>query len=202
MVWKLSVNDPYKLNLERSTIIVLCLLIVLFIMFPHFNLEKKDADKVVVATIVAEDIPITHQGAYRKPPLKPAVPIPSEDVLFPEDVTIEETEINYDLPSQQLGTGLPGQVAIFQPRPIFEVIPEYSEELQKKGVQGLVKLHIHINEAGSVDEVVILENTTGSSSCAKAAQEAAMKGRYIPARKSGEPTDLWITRTYTFGIQK
>lgn len=208
MVQKLSFADRssyrthYKLNLERSTIIVLCLLIVIFILFPYFTPRKNENHKTIVTTIVAEDIPVTRHGAYRKPPPKPAIPIPSEDALFPQDVTIEETEIRYDLPSPQIGTGLPGQMAVFQPRPIFEVIPEYPEEVQKKGIQGLVKLHIHINEAGLVDEVVILENTTSSSVCADAAKEAALKGRYIPAKKSGQPTDLWITRTYTFGIQK
>jgi len=208
MVWKLSITNRnsyrtyYKLNLEKSTIIVLCLLIFLFHLFPHFKIKKKETGKEIISTIVAEDIPVTRQGVFRKPPPKPAVPIPSEDSLFPEDVTIEETEINYDLASPQLGTGLPGQVAIFQPRPIYEVIPEYSEELQKKGVQGLVKLHIHINEDGAVDEVVILENTTGSNACAKAAKQAALKGRYLPAKKSGKPIDLWISRTYTFGLQK
>jgi len=63
-------------------------------------------------------------------------------------------------------------------------------------------LHLHIDKSGQVINVVILENTTESTRCANAAKEAARKGRYIPAKKNGEPTDLWITRTYTFGLQK
>ena len=153
--------------------------------------------------LTVEDIPITRQGTPRKPPPRPVVPIPSEDDLIPDDVTIEDTELTYESFSLSSGSGVPlGQINIFQPRPIFEVIPEYSEDLQKKGIEGAVKLHLHIDRTGRVINVVVLENTTGSSVCANAAKEAALKGRYIPAKKDGKPTDLWISRTYTFGLQK
>ncbi|UCE05838.1 MAG: energy transducer TonB [bacterium] len=200
---KYSPRDQYQVILEKSTILALVLVIILFVLFPKIRVGKPIKVEGIGTVLTVEDIPITRQGTPRKPPPRPVVPIPSEDDLIPDDVTIEDTELTYESFSLSSGSGVPlGQINIFQPRPIFEVIPEYSEDLQKKGIEGVVKLHLHIDRTGRVINVVVLENTTGSSVCANAAKEAAMKGRYIPAKKDGKPTDLWISRTYTFGLQK
>lgn len=193
----------YQTNLEKATIVALCLVILLFLLFPKFNLIKQKNDDIVFTSLNIEDIPVTKHGTKRKPPPKPAIPIPSEDEIIPEDLTIEDTEINFDLFSDQLGTGIfSGRPVIYQPRPIYEVIPEYSQELQKKGIEGMVKLQLHIKENGCVDKVIIIENTTNSELCAKAAKTAALKCRYIPAKSSGKTVDIWITRSYTFGLQR
>lgn len=200
---KNSPYDQYQNALERSTIITLILVILIFFIFPRIKVTKPSKIVTIGTSLTVENIPITRQGSPRKPPPRPVVPIPSEDDIIPDDVTIEDTELTFENFSLSSGSGAPlGQIDIFQPRPIFEVIPEYSEELQKKGIEGLVQLHLHIDQTGRVIDVIVLENTTGSSECAKAATEAALKGRYIPAKKDGKPADLWIARTYTFGLQK
>jgi TonB family protein len=195
--------------MEKAIVISLGLVVILLLFFPTMKLaKKKEYAPGFSTTIVAEDIPITRQGTYRKQTIQPAIPIPSQDQKLSEDTTIEKTEINYEIPGSSDGSSqggaasLPRPEPVFQPRPIYEVIPEYSEELQKKGIQGLVKLHIHITETGVVDEVIILENTTDSDKCAESARQAALKSRYIPAKRGSAPTDFWINRTYTFGIQK
>lgn len=193
----------YQINLEKAMIVVLCLVILLFLLFPKFNLTQNKPEGIIFTSLNIEDIPITRQGMRRKPPPKPAVPIPSENESIPDDLTIEDTEINFDLLSNQIGQGiLSGRPAIFQPRPIFEVIPEYFYELQKKGIEGLVKLHLHINKYGRVERAIVIENTTNSEICANAAKTAALKCRYVPAKSSGKTVDIWITRTYTFGLQR
>lgn len=199
-------REQYQINLEKATITSLCLIILLLFLFPRIQLKRPVKIEGPVTSIFVEDIPVTRQGVPRQPPPKPVVPIPSEDESIPEDVTIEDTELDFDQFSLPQGTGgsgiMVGQVEIFQPRPIFEVIPEYSEDLQKKGIEGIVKLHLHIDRFGRVIDVLVLENSTGSNTCSNAASEAAWKGRYIPAKKNGELTDIWITRTYSFGLQK
>jgi len=201
---KNSLRDQYQINLKKATILALLLVIFLFLIFPRIKISNPIEIEGIGTPLTIEDIPITQQSAARKPPPRPVVPIPSEDELFPEDVTIEDTELTFNNFSMSRGSGKRtlGPINIFQPRPIFEVIPEYSEVLQKKGIEGIVKLHLHIDKSGRVIDVVILENTTKSIICANAAKQAAMKGRYIPAKKNGKPTDLWISRTYTFGLQK
>ena len=200
---KNSSREQYQIVLEKSTILALILLIILFVIFPKIKVGKPIKTEGFGTALTVEDIPITRQGTLRKPPPRPVIPIPSEDDLIPDDVTIEDTELTFESFAQSSGSGAAlGEINIFQPRPIFEVIPEYPEDLQKKGIEGIVKLHLHIDQTGQVIDVVILENTTGSSVCARAAKDAALKGRYIPAKKDGKPTDLWIARSYTFGLQK
>ncbi len=193
----------YQKNIEKATIAALILIIFLFLFFPTLNLTNKEDTEIVFTSLNIEDIPLTRQGTRRKPPPKPAVPIPVDDDLIPEDLTIEETDLNFDLVSEQIGPGvLSGRPTIFQPRPVFEVIPEYPQELQKKGVEGFVKLHLHVDKTGRVIKAIVLENTTNSKICAKASISAALKCRYIPAKSSGKVVDIWIDRTYTFGLQR
>jgi len=193
----------YQINVKKALIASLILVILLFLLFPTFDLTKKEETEVVFTSLNIEDIPLTRQGTRRKPPPKPAVPIPSDDDLIPEDLTIEETELNFDLVSEQIGPGLlSGRPAIFQPRPVFEVIPEYPQELQKKGIEGFVKLHLYVDKTGRVIKAIVLENTTNSKICADASVSAALKCRYIPAKSSGKTVDIWIDRTYTFGLQR
>jgi TonB family protein len=200
---KITPHNCYQLQLERATVIALVLVILIFLVFPKIKISNPIEIEGIGTALTVEDIPITSQGSPHKPPPRPVIPIPSEDDLFPDDVTIEDTELTFELYSTSPGSGIGAeQFNIFQPRPIFEVIPEYSEDLQKKGIEGVVKLHLHIDETGKVVKVIVLENTTNSNACADAAKAAALKGRYIPAKRDGKPTDLWIARTYTFGLQK
>ena len=196
-------KEIYQKQIRWAIVIALLLTISAFQLFPTMRWGKKQGENIVFATIEVENIPVTRQGTRKPPPPRPAVPIPSEDELFPEDLTIEETELDLNLYSDILGEGrAPGAPVVYQPRPIYEVIPDYPEELQRKGIQGIVKLHIHINKFGLVDQAVVLENTTGSKLCAESAKKAALQGRYLPAKSKGKPTDIWITRTYSFGITK
>lgn len=186
-----------------SLVVTLLGMILLFSLFPKVKVNRPERIKIISSAITVEEIPVTRQVGAMKPPARPAVPIPSDDIALPDDITIDDTELDFSSASTISGSGLiPEPVQIIQPRPIFEVIPEYPEELQKKGIQGTVKLSLHIDANGRVIHVIVIENSTGSDACANAAREAAIKGRYIPAKKDGQPTDLWITRTYTFGLQK
>ena len=196
-------GDRYLIDIEKATIISFCLVILLFLLFPRYKIQRQKPIATIITSLQVEDIPLTRQGAPRQPPPRPVIPIASEDEFYPDDITIEDTEFTFDDYSSSEESGLAtGRIEIFQPRPIFEVIPEYSEELQKQGIEGIVKLHLHIDQFGLVVEVIVLENSTGSAVCANAAKSAALKGRYVPAKKNGQPADLWITRTYTFGLQK
>ncbi len=200
---KNSLRDEYQRTIEKSAILALFLVILFFFMFPRIKVSQTVKMKRIGTSLTLEEIPITRQGSARIAPAKPVVPIPSDDEVIPEDVTIDNTELNLENFALSSGSGsILEPIAIFQPRPIFEVIPEYSEELQKKGVEGIVKLHLHIDPTGQVVDVIVLENTTNNLECANAAKDAALKGRYIPAKKDDKPADLWITRTYTFGLQK
>ncbi len=195
-------RSDYQRRLEKSAILALSLFILCFLLCPKFDQTKKEKARVVFTSLSVEDIPVTRQSTRHSSPPKPSVPIPSDDEMIPENLTIDETELDYFLASDGRGTGLTAdRPTIFQPRPIFEVIPEYPQELQKKGIEGLVKLHLHVDETGKVVEAIVLENTTNNTLCENAAKAAALKGRYLPAKSTNKKVEMWITRTYTFGLQ-
>ena len=196
-------NSYYRIAIKKSLIIALSLLIILLLLYPTYN-PKNVKKKIVHINIVVEDIPITKQGIYRPPPPKPAIPIPTEEESVPEDETIEETNLNFDVsPFISSGTyeGF-GSLSYIPPRPVAEVIPEYPKGDYKKGITGTVKLHVKINSNGKVVDVVVLENTTSSNRCAEAAMKAAYQCRYIPARRGNKTISCWTTRLIKFDIPK
>jgi len=194
-------KNDYHVRLEKAIIISLGGLILLFLLFPSIPVRVPE-EKIVHLNIVVESIPITRQGVFRPPPLRPAVPIATEDETVPEDETIEETTLKFDvspIPSAGATAGF-GVLSYIQPRPIAEVFPIYPDEDYKKGISGIVKLHVKIDERGKVVDVIVLENTTNSHRCANAAKDAAFQTRYTPARQGEKTIACWVTRLITFEI--
>lgn len=197
----------YRLRLEKSLTVTLLFFILLTLLSPRVQLKPRLPEPVEI-TLQVEDIPATRQGAPRRPPRRPAVPIPVESESIPPDATIEETELNLankigDISSAgRLTDGIGGGAQIIPPRPIALVLPEYPEEDKRKKVEGVVKVSLHIDETGRVIDAVVVENTTGSERCAAAALRAAKGTRFIPARRGGKPIPYWVTMPYTFSLPK
>lgn len=196
-------KSQYRINIERSLMLTLLLFIILIYISPRLDvkLEEKQLSNFIISV---ENIPVTHQLRRLPPPPKPTVPVPSEDESIPEDETIPETILNQDRLLDDLTEGLIGIAGnnVMPPRPIAWVFPEYPEDEKKKGVRGTVKLSIHINEKGNVIEVLVIENTTGSQKCAKAAIEAAYRSRFQPAREGNKAINFWIIQPYRFDLSK
>jgi len=152
--------------------------------------------------LLLEDIPVTRQGVPRPKPVRPAIPIPSEEESLPEDETIEPTDLDQYFNLPPLPEGVGGSAAIIPPRPIAEVFPEFPERELKKGVRGVVELALKVDERGVVVDVYVIRNTTGSKTCEQAAVQAAYKTRFIPARRGSEHIVVWINKIYKFSAEK
>ncbi|MCG8605919.1 energy transducer TonB [bacterium] len=193
----------YTKNVKRALVITLALLNLLIYILPGIEVKVKEVELPQV-TINVENVPLTRQSRRTPPPPKPTVPVPSDKESIPEDLTIEETELRYTT----IFDFSPGHappfagIKITPPRPIAWVFPEYPEDEKKRGVQGVVKLSIHIDEEGKVTEVVVLDNTTGSQKCQKAAVAAAYGSRFYPAKEGAKNIDYWITQPYRFDLRK
>ncbi len=194
-------ESEYQKIIKIALIIVIVSIILVLQLFPMLKPHQIE-DQIIHLNIIVEDIPLTRQTSFRPPPPKPAVPIPSEEETVPEDETIEQTDLKLDLYSTSPAgeTGGFGSPSIIPPRPIAETIPEYPKVDYKNGVTGKVKLHIHVDKAGKVIDVVVLENTTNSKRCEDAAIAAAYQCRYIPARQGNKNVNSWMTRTITYEI--
>ena len=96
---KLSTRAKFKLSykkvLEVAMLIALLLMILMFQAFKKFEQESRIIEKAP-EIIQVDEIPLTEQIERPPPPARPSVPIPTEDEDVPEDLTIEETEIDFD----------------------------------------------------------------------------------------------------------
>ncbi len=190
-------QSAYPLNFRKSLALSLLLFNLAFLLAPRVDFEVHEPSASTIL-IDVENIPVTRQTRRAPPPPKPSVPIPSDDETIPEDVTIEETILKdtiYDLAD---GSPDVGGIRITPPKLINLTAPEMPKEEYKRGVQGIVKLSVHVDIKGRVVEVVVLDNTTKSEKCARAAIEAAYGSRYFPAREGRAKVNAWSFITYRF----
>jgi TonB family protein len=192
----------YRKRIEKSLIISLAFLIVLLHVFPKvFEHEPREREPLPF-TFEIEEIPVTKQTIRRgqQPPKKPVIPVASEDPCIPEDLTIDETVIDWNAGDALFGnSGLTvGRLDAIPPRPIVQVLPEYPKELQKQNVRGIVKVMIYVSERGQVREAVVTENSTGHDACSRAALNAAKKSSYLPALIGKKKVATWVSCTYSF----
>lgn len=193
----------YRVRLEKALVLSLTALTLLFGISRRMPQRKKRVAVFSGSSLASVDLtPITQQGGIPRPPTLPQIPIPTEDEFLPEDETIEETtlEILENIPLFDgfgRGTGFEGSGG-FGPRPIREVIPEYSKEERNRGAQGVVELYILVNSEGYVDSVRVLVNTTTSRILEQAAIRAAKMSQYVPATRDGRNVARWIRRPYRF----
>lgn len=197
-----DLKSSYSLNVKKALVVTLVFLNVLVLISPRLEVQTEPGYGTHIQ-INVENIPITRQIRRSPPPPKPTIPIPSDDESIPEDETIEETTLRYTTFFDEIPDGAPPTGAkLSPPRPLAWVFPEYPEDEKKKGVQGIVKLSIHINDKGRVVEAVVIANTTRSEKCAQAAIEAAFGSRFTPAKEGTKPISYWITQPYRFDLKK
>lgn len=189
----------YTLNLQKALIVTL----LAFIFLVHLRLgidldsEPQPLPKIIIDV---ENIPATRQAHRPLPPKKPAVPVPSDDVALPEDLTIQEMDLSF---SEMSGVAQqPAAMIKKPPRPIIWQLPEYPESERKSRVEGFVKANIHVDATGKVTEVIILENSTNNDKCAQAARKAAFASRFLPAQENGKAVPAWISQQYEFRIKE
>jgi TonB family protein len=180
----------------------LMLLLFFFLRDVHMPVTVREPELII---LTVENIPQTRQaGARRPPPPKPAIPIPIDSELIPEDETIEPTPIDLQSVGAAASAGHAyalGGGQIIPPRPLAFVVPEYPEEDRKKNLRGEVKISLEIDVTGKVVKAVVMENTTGSPRCAQAALRAALASRFTPARNAQGPVPYWLIQPYTFDLK-
>lgn len=193
-------NQRIRSLTYRGLIATLCALIFIFQAFKRWDREVREVYNLADSELVViDDIPITRQAIKRPIPPRPVVPIPSDDPTIPEDLTIEETELDFEpLAPFQVAEGI--QV-IIPPRPIAEVIPEYPKIKTKNGgTRAVIELALFVDKEGLVKNVQMIRNSTPIKAFEQSAIEAAYQTRFIPAKKKDQPISVWFNKKYTFDI--
>jgi TonB family protein len=196
-------RDFLYIHRIQSTLIVTLLSLIILFMFGPKRFKSKPAEIPSISIkIKVEEIPATKQIVRRgrNIPVKPAIPIPVEDPRVPEDAVIDETTIQWDAGDSPLGmSGLTiAQADTIPPRPILQVMPEYPESDRKRKISGKVRLEVKVGPSGSVEQVVVTKNSTGSILCEQAAIQAAYQSKYSPGKKGDETLTMWTSCEYGF----
>ena len=213
---KLSTRMKFKLNyrkvLEVSMVFALVVLIVMFQAFKRFE-TKITLKKAAIPIIQIDEIPLTEQIERPPPPSRPSVPIPTEDEDVPEDLTIEETEINFDEepPPAPPPPEEEEETPLFVP---YDSAPEiiggmaavkrhlvYPEIARRAGVEGTVIIQVLVDIKGVVNNTRIAKSL-GNNGCDEAAIEALKKVKWKPALQRDKPVKVWVSIPVIFKLKE
>jgi len=210
--------DLHKKSLR---IFLLCLIVsilltgvLITISIPQKNLLE---DRVEVPPVIIhlENIPETRHRVMVPAPSKPFIPsgapIESDDLL-PDDITIEDTNLDLDAaPEAPPALLVPGVGAVREESEVFEffaveeipkrlnnVIPEYPEIARRAGIEGTVTLKVLVNVVGVVDSVEVIE---GPEVFIKSAMEAARSTKFTPAKHNDRDVACWVIMPFRFLLE-
>ena len=203
MVYVNPLKLKYPIVIRITGLISVLLVISNFLIFPRFlnTLEFEDVDRVIIENI---DIPQTQQIDNTPPPVRPSIPVPSDDEDIADDLTLDELDFddfNLDAPPPPPS----GPKVIFipyddPPVAITPIKPIYPEIAQEAGIEGVVIVQAFIDAKGRVKETLILKGVPNTG-LDEAAMEAIRKTRFRPAKQRERPVGVWISIPVNFKLK-
>ena len=203
MVYVNPLKLKYPIVIRITGLIGVGLVIMNFLIFPRFQntLEFEDVDRVIIENI---DIPQTQQIDNTPPPVRPSIPVPSDDEDIADDLTLDELDFddfNLDAPPPPPS----GPKVIFipyddPPVAITPIKPIYPEIAQEAGIEGVVIVQAFIDAKGRVKETLILKGVPNTG-LDEAAMEAIRKTRFRPAKQRERPVGVWISIPVNFKLK-
>jgi protein TonB len=196
----------YRKIFEASLLIALAILILVFYAFKRFEVEYQ-LEKSVDVKIETIDIPQTEQFNRPPPPARPMIPIASEDEDIPDELTIEETEIDFASPVEEAPPPPPEEeepiVEFYalsdKPEVIHKVEPSYPDLARKAGIEGMVVVKVLIGTKGDVEKVEIVKSHPMLDDAAMA---AAKQFKFKPGKQRDRFVKVWMTIPFTFRLKK
>lgn len=189
---------------------------VVFVAFPEFR-AKAYAKAQAPIILQLEEIPETKQERRPPPPSRPVVPIATDNPDVPDDVTIEDTDLDLSLlddlllPPPLVETQEVEEIGLEeeeeeivelwkvekQPLPIKKVVPEYPEIALKANITGKVYVYALVNKEGKVERVGDIK---GPEVFHEAARAAALQWEFEPAIQNDRPVKVWVSLPFTFTL--
>ncbi len=202
-----DLKATYPKVMRRSTSLTLFLMVGLAILFPDMKIDSKSTKKVIEVVKVV-DIPETHQKKRLPPVPRPSVPIPTEDEDVPEDVTIADTELDFDAPVVDIPRLIKNDVEVEEeilefwiveqkPELIQRVNPVYPEMARRAGLQGQVLVAFIVTREGRVAEPQVLK---GPEIFRAAALEAVRQFQFKPAMQNDRGVAVRMTIPIRFSL--
>ncbi len=196
----------YRKIFEASLVIALAILIIVFYSFKKFE-SKYQLEKKVDVKIETIEIPQTEQIHRPPPPARPSIPVASEDEDIPDELTIDETEIDFTQPLNEAPPPPPEEeepiVEFYalseKPEVIKRVEPVYPDLARKAGIEGMVVVKVLINTKGDVEKVEVIKSHPMLDDAAVA---AAKQFKFKPGKQRDRYVKVWMTIPFTFKLKK
>jgi protein TonB len=184
-----------------------------FILLSHFikgvDFVTRAVDVVDVKIEVA-DIPQTKQLRKPPPPARPSLPVPTEDDMVPEDLTIASTELDLtDIPAPPpppVDDEMPIFVAYDEPPLIIGGLQSlmthlrYPRLAQAASVEGIVYVKILVGSDGSTEKVEIIKSTVSGMGFEDSAIDALNKVKWQPAKQRDRNIRVWVSMPVQFKL--
>ena len=197
--------EHYPVRIREVLLGVILLISFLFYAFPRFLGEANKIETTFQEEIETFDIPQTEQNKLPEPPPRPSDPVASEDELFDDDITIEDTELEdfADWEPPDAG-GAPSEEFIpYDQAPVPRIplgdLVIYPELAKEAGIEGKVYIKAFINVKGSVVSAKVLKGVPNTG-LDEAAIKAVKKSRWYPARQRDKKVGVWITIPIDFSL--
>lgn len=202
----------YRKNIELSLVLTLFILTLLFSASKRAE-NAAEIKKVNIVPIETIDIPITVQEERQREPVRHTIPVESEDEDLPEDMTIDFTEINWNL--AEIGSPPEFQEeekeadAFYAYDTAPEIIGGYAELAKnlkypeiavKAGVEGKVIVNVKLNENGQVIGTKVIKSL-GNNGCDEAAIEAIKAVKWKPAYQRDKAVKVIVAVTVWFKLK-
>jgi protein TonB len=199
-----------KLKFRRvfeASLVVTLVVIILFL----YSFKKFEAgyvlEKTVDVKIETIEIPQTEQINRPPPPARPSIPIASEDEDIPDELTIDETEIDFTQPIDEAPPPPPEEdepiVEFYalsdKPEVIKRVEPTYPDLARKAGIEGMVVVKVLISTKGDVEKVEVVKSHPMLDD---AAMDAAKQFKFKPGKQRDRFVKVWMTIPFTFRLKK
>jgi len=198
----------YKKVVEASFAITLAFTICLFQAARLFSLNVTTLEKVDI-TIEVADIPVTQQFRKPPPPLRPSIPVPSEDESIPEDLTISLTELDLsDIPPPPAPPAEDDLIFV-----AYDKAPEiiggiaalqrhlkYPRLAARADLEGKVFVKVLVGVDGRTEKTEILKAKPQNAGFEESAMEALKKVKWRPALQRDKKVRVWISFPVMFKI--
>jgi protein TonB len=197
-------KQKYRKILESSGVLSILILTLLFYSFKTFKYENK-LPKAEVIVIEALPPLQTQQNKPKPPPSRPQIPVETEEDELLDDVTIADTDINFN----EINTDViappddPDEIFEFfavseKPELIKHVKPIYPELAQRANIEGTVTLKLLIDTKGNVEKTEILKSIPMLD---EAAVKAAMQCKFKPAKQRDKFVKVWMSVPFKFYLR-
>ncbi len=194
----------YRKALETAIIGALLITIGVFYSFKKFEsgFQLPEQPDITIETI---EIPQTKQIQKPPPPARPSIPVEAEDDEVVDDVTIEDTDVNFEAMDELPPPPPPEEDEVFEffavsekPVLIHKEKPVYPDLARKAGIEGIVVVWVTIGKDGSVENAKIYKSLPMLD---EAALAAAKKCKFKPAKQRDKFVRVKMTIPFHFKLK-